>query len=86
MTINGSIPQTSFTETTSPVKQRTITELRIALQNLDNLKGNVQNCNCDPSNCCQSIKCQSCQSVAPCQACQTCQSQCYSNCCQDCTH
>lgn len=76
MAINGNICQTAFTNTGRLPLKRSITELRAALANLNNLKGNVQNCNCSPSNCCQSAKCQNCQ-TATCQsaACQSCQSE-----------
>lgn len=75
-TVNGNICQTSFGDLGILPRKLSITELQVALANLNNLKGNVQNCNCAPSNCCQSAVCQSCQ-TATCQsqACQSCQSQ-----------
>lgn len=78
---NGNICQTAFEELGRLPKKLSITELQAALKNLDNLKGNVRNCDCDPSNCCQSSTCQSCQ-TATCQS-ATCQS-CQSTACQSC--
>lgn len=82
MAVNVNIVPTIFTDITQDkiIKNISIVELSNALNKLDTLKVNVQNCNCSPSNCCQS--CQSCQA---CQACQTqvncsCQSQCNCNC------
>jgi hypothetical protein len=75
MAVNGNICQTAFSDTGRYVGRITLTELKAAVQSLYNLKGNVQNCNCSPSNCCQtcqSTKCQSCQTTG-CQSCQSCQ-------------
>lgn len=86
MTINGDLCQTAFADLGGLPKQVSITELQAALASLNALKGNVQNCNCDPSNCCQSAGCQSCQTATcqstTCQSCQTttCQSQCQCDC------
>lgn len=87
MATNGNICQTAFNDVSNNgVRKIHIQELRNALNNLDNLKGNVQNCNCAPSNCCQSATCQSCQACQSCQsgtACQSCQAA--PNCnCSDC--
>ena len=87
MAVNGNICQTAFADLSRLPKKRSITELQAALANLNNLKGNVQNCNCNPANCCQSAKCQSCQ-TATCQTaqCQSCQGQACQSCqgCQTC--
>lgn len=77
--MNGNICQSAFSEPGAIVRRATLTELRAALKNLDNLKGNVQNCDCAPSNCCQSATCQSCQGCQTCQGCQGCQA-CQRNC------
>lgn len=82
MAVNGNICQTAFSELGKLPKKVSITELQAALASLNGLKGNVQNCNCAPGNCCQSATCQSCQ-TATCQslACQSCQStSCQSQC------
>lgn len=82
---NGNICQTTFADTSnSVVRTIHIQQLRNALSNLDNLKNNVQNCNCAPSNCCQSAACQACQACQTCQGCQTCQSDCNCNCSDGC--
>ena len=76
MAVNGNICQTAFADLGKLPKKLSITQWQVALANLNALKGNVQNCNCAPSNCCQSATCQSCQ-TATCQsaACQSCQTQ-----------
>lgn len=92
MGVNGNITPTSFTAFSNVIKKEDIQSLRVALTNLDNLKGNVQNCNCSPSNCCQSSTCetcqgtcQSCQGCETCQGCQGCQSMCSSACESQCS-
>ena len=53
MAVNGNICQTAFADLGKLPKKLSITQLQVALANLNALKGNVQNCNCAPSNCCQ---------------------------------
>jgi hypothetical protein len=79
MAVNANLCQTTFAEFASPVASAHLVKLRTALDKLNTAKGNVQNCNCSPSNCCQSSTCQSCQTCQTsvcqsCQGCQTCQS------------
>lgn len=78
MAINGVISNTIFTDTITAnstiIKADHLNELSAAIDVLNKLKANVNNCDCTvcTSNCCQK-----CQSLATCQTCQTCQkSQC----------
>lgn len=84
MAVNGSVSTTSFSATNKYVAKLNINELQSALNRLDTLKNNVQNCDCAPSNCCQS--CQVCQNATcqsqSCQS-QSCQSSANCNCCGD---
>lgn len=87
MAVNGAISKTVWTNPvlsagTSPVRMIHVTELRDAIQRLQNLTPNVQNCGYNPCQSCQSYTCQSssCQTCQTCQRCQTCQSQCNCNC------
>jgi len=77
MTVNNTFPQTAFSAPGPVPRQASITELKTALDRLEAMRPNVNNCNCTPSNCCQA--CQSCQ-TATCQSCQGCQRQCNCNC------
>lgn len=81
MAKNGVIQSTSFTAPGNKPAKLSITELQSALARLNTAKANVTNCDCAPSNCCQSTLCQSCQETT-CQTCQSwkCQSQCGGNC------
>lgn len=87
MAVNGTISKTVWTDPvlsagTSPVRVIHVTELRDAIQRLQNLTPNVQNCGYNPCQSCQSYTCQSssCQTCQTCQRCQTCQSQCNCDC------
>lgn len=75
MAVNSTISKTTFTDTitagTTLVKAVHLNELNNAITTLNNLKSNVNNCDCDvcTSNCCQtcqSSKCQSCQDQCTC--------------------
>lgn len=75
MAVNGTISKTTFTDTiaagTTLIKAVHLNELNNAITTLNNLKRNVNNCDCDvcTSNCCQtcqSSKCQSCQDQCTC--------------------
>ena len=68
MAINSTINPTQFDELERTPKKIDIQKLKNGFAILDNLKANVNNCDCDPSNCCQTSTCQSCQK---CQGCQT---------------
>ena len=72
MAVNSTIKKTTFTsaEAGKIFRKVHIDELRVALNNLDALKGNVNNCNYAASNCCQSTTNQSCQNNQGCQGCQ----------------
>ena len=48
MAVNGNICQTAFADLGKLPKKLSITQLQVALANLNALKGNVQNCNCAP--------------------------------------
>lgn len=80
MAVNQTFPPTAFSAPGPVTRETSITELKTALGRLETMRPNVNNCNCAPSNCCQS--CQTCQSTA----CQTCQSlkDCDCNCNCDC--
>jgi hypothetical protein len=102
MAVNGTVGLTSFKNVSKEdqVKIIDVNTLKTAILNLDRLKGNVNNCNCSPSNCCQSStnqKCQTCQSNQACQgvtcqtltnqSCQACQnSQGCNQACESCQH
>ena len=45
MAVNGNICQTAFADLGKLPKKLSITQLQVALANLNALKGNVQNCN-----------------------------------------
>lgn len=81
MAVNETMEPTGFTAPGTRPASASVSELRDALARLDSARANVNNCDCDPSNCCQSTLCQTCQEEV-CQACQSwrCQSQCGSNC------
>lgn len=85
MAVNGTVATTAWTDPTitagaTQIRAVHITQLRTAIQNLQNLAPNVTNCGYNACQSCQSIPCQTCQSVT----CQTCQSQCVSGEC-DCS-
>lgn len=82
---NGPIAPTTW-DTENKIKQVQFDQLNTAITRLEQLKGNVQNCDCAPSNCCQSQVCQACQLCQSCQGCQTtyCQSNCVCQSCQGC--
>lgn len=82
---NGPITPSTWT-VDSKIKQVQYDELNTAIARLEQLKKNIQNCNCSPSNCCQSKTCQTCQDCQTCQECQTsvCQSDCTCQSCQVC--
>lgn len=89
MAVNGTISQTVWSNPViianeTHVRTIHINEIRTAINRLDSLKGNVQNCNCPDSWTCQAATpcqtCQSCQHATPCQTCQACQT------CQSCQY
>lgn len=64
MAVNGAINQTAFSGFGRYPKYSQIQELKEALTRLNDYSKNVINCNCAPSNCCQTnctTSCQSCQ-------------------------
>ena len=83
MAVNGTIQKTTFTDTITTgstiIKAAHLNELSAAITILQNLKTNVNNCDCDvcTSNCCQTCQTSKCQS---CQSCETttCQENCVS--------
>ena len=87
--INEKITETNFTavEQGGIIQEISITELRKAIDRLQNYGVNVDNCgNCDFCQTCQTITCQetTCQSLTcqsyTCQGCQSCQRNCNCNC------
>lgn len=75
MAVNGTISKTTFTDTitagTTLIKAVHLNEINNAITTLNNLKGNVNNCDCSvcTSNCCQSCQKTTCQSQCKCDDC-----------------
>ena len=87
MMVNGNVPKTVWSDSTikagiTKIRTVHVSELRAAIQNLQNLTPSVQNCGYNACQSCQSSTCQSqtCQSYY-CQSCQTCESECWINDC-----
>lgn len=75
MAVNSTITNTSFTDTITAgstiIKNIHLNELNEAIDMLNNLKSNINNCDCSvcTSNCCQSCQTTTCQSQCTCSDC-----------------